>query len=90
LISGLYSLGLQLPAGAPEVARDSVAAALALADNMGSQGAALQAAAAEAFDRAYVAVLYVIAGVIGAGALLASRLLRDYGFRTRAVLHAGH
>lgn len=90
LISGLYSLGLQLPADAPEGARDSVAAALALADSMGPQGAALQAAAAEAFDRAYVAVLYVIAGAIGAGALLASRLLRDYGFHTRAVLHAGH
>lgn len=79
LLAGLYSAGLALPASAPEAARDSIAAAMALADRDPANGAELAAAAARAFDAATSTVMLIIAAVLGGGALITGRMLRQYG-----------
>ncbi|AZE46015.1 Efflux pump transporter of major facilitator superfamily (MFS) [Pseudomonas chlororaphis] len=78
LIAALYSSGLQLPVGLPENARDGIAEAMALAD-ASTSGSLLKEAASTAFDRSYLFVMNVIAGVLVAGALVTAFLLRRHG-----------
>jgi len=75
LLPALYSIGLQLPAGAPEAARGGIVAALEAADNM-AEGDVLRAAASAAFDAAFLKVLWLIAAMLALGALVTARLLR--------------
>ncbi len=77
LLAALYTAGVQLPAGVPEQARDSLAQAMALAGHDAAGGQALAQAAAGAFDRAYLVVMYVVAAFIGLGAVLTFWLLRS-------------
>jgi len=46
---------------------------------MGADGTSLIGAASTAFDRAFLMVMYVLAGVIALGALFTGVLLRSYG-----------
>ncbi|MFC4256454.1 MFS transporter [Altererythrobacter xixiisoli] len=75
LLPALYSIGLQLPPGAPEAARGGIVAALELAGSA-ADGAALRMAAATAFDAAFLKVLWLIAAMLATGALVTARLLR--------------
>ncbi|MFI6699957.1 MFS transporter [Streptomyces sp. NPDC050509] len=76
LLTAVYTATIDLPAGAPASARDSVDSALALA---GKDNAALIAAASHAFDSAYFAVMIVITVVMAAGAIATGLLLRRHG-----------
>lgn len=87
LLAALYSLGLVLPAGAPEAARSSLSDALTIAEAGGPQSEALWTAAATAFDRSYVVVLYVVAAVLGLGAVVTGVLLRRYGPGSQSTLY---
>jgi DHA2 family multidrug resistance protein-like MFS transporter len=87
LLGAFYTAGLALPAGAPEAARDNIAAALALADAAGAEGRALRSAAASAFDEAFVTVMHAIAGIIAAGALITGAMLRRYGPGSQSSLY---
>ncbi|MFF8557655.1 MFS transporter [Streptomyces albidoflavus] len=78
LLSAVYSATVRLPPGTPEEARDSLDAALALAGE-GTEGNALVAAASEAFDGAYGAVVLVVAGVLAVGTVATGVLLRRHG-----------
>ncbi|MFF2311751.1 MFS transporter [Streptomyces albidoflavus] len=78
LLSAVYSATVRLPPGTPEEARDSLDAALALAGE-GAEGNALVAAASEAFDGAYGAVVLVVAGVLAVGTVATGVLLRRHG-----------
>jgi len=90
LLTALYASGMQLPAGAPEAARSSVAEALALARLDPATGPALVQAASAAFDRSYRIVMYVIAVVLGMGALGTAILLRKYGPGSFSYSHGSH
>jgi len=79
LMAAVYSLGVVLPGGIAAAARDSLPNALSIADEMGADGIALKQAASTAFDRAFLMVMYVVAGVIALGALFTGVLLRSYG-----------
>ncbi|MFD4986782.1 MFS transporter [Streptomyces sp. NPDC058374] len=79
LLTAVYSATLQLPAGAPEGARDSLDAALALAGEGARSDASLIAAASRAFDGAYGAVMLVVAGVLAVGTVATGVLLRRHG-----------
>ncbi|MFK0230825.1 MFS transporter [Streptomyces sp. NPDC090303] len=76
LMAALYTSTVDLPAGTPESARDSLDTALALA---GDDNQALVSAASYAFDSAYSTVLTVVAAVVAAGALVTGLLLRHHG-----------
>lgn len=69
LMTALCTATVELPAGAPQAARDSLDTALALA---GDGNPALVAAASDAFDSAYAAVMAV-------GTLATGLLLRHHG-----------
>ncbi len=86
LLAAGYSYGLILPVGAPDAARSSLTEALSLAAE-GPQGNALRAAAVAAFDRSYVVVMYVVAGIFTLGALVTGLLLRGYGPGSRSALY---
>ncbi|MBS7779788.1 MFS transporter [Acidovorax sp. CCYZU-2555] len=79
LLAVLYSAGVQLPAGAPQAARAGLAQALALADADSVTGPAIIEAASRAYDRSYLVVMYVIAGVLLMGTLATAVLLRRHG-----------
>ncbi|MFF9147211.1 MFS transporter [Streptomyces sp. NPDC014861] len=76
LMTALYTATVDLPAGAPQSARDSIDAALALA---GDDNPALVTAASHAFDSAYATVVTVVAVVMAAGTLVTGLLLRRHG-----------
>ncbi|MGA5222515.1 MFS transporter [Streptomyces koyangensis] len=78
LLSAVYSATVRLPPGTPEEARDSLDAALAVAGES-ADGGALVAAASEAFDGAYGAVVLVVAGVLAVGTVATGVLLRRHG-----------
>jgi DHA2 family multidrug resistance protein-like MFS transporter len=90
LLAVLYSAGVQLPAGAPEAARESLSQALALASGDGDGGAAIAEAAARAYDRSYLVVMYVIAGVLLVGTLATAWLLRRHGPGSESFGPGGH
>lgn len=87
LLGALFSAGIVLPDWAPDAARDSMTAALATAEAAGSAGDALRAAAIRAFDQAFVTVMYLIAGVVAAGAVITGLLLRQFGPGTQSSLY---
>ncbi|MEV4900592.1 MFS transporter [Citricoccus sp. NPDC055426] len=76
----IYTVTVQLPAGAPEGAADSMSGAAALAEG----DPALLAAAGAAYDTAFVWVLVIVTAVIAAAAVGTGRLLRHYGPGTPA------
>ncbi|MBZ2407743.1 MFS transporter [Streptomyces sp. L06] len=78
LLSAVYSATVRLPPGTPGEARDSLDAALAVAGES-ADGGALVAAASEAFDGAYGAVVLVVAGVLAVGTVATRVLLRRHG-----------
>ncbi|MBS0173836.1 MAG: MFS transporter [Nitrospira sp.] len=90
LLTALYSIGVHLPAGTPDAARESVAQALDIAKQGGEVNAALIDAASSAYDRSYRFVLWVIAGVLAIGAMVTAVLLRRYGPGSAATMHTGH
>lgn len=75
LATAVYAATVALPAGAPEIARDSLAAALAVAGDDGP----LLAAAHAAYDTAFTVVMLVVVAVLAATTVLTARLLRRYG-----------
>ncbi|GAA3114057.1 MFS transporter [Streptomyces rectiviolaceus] len=76
LMTAVYTATLDLPAGVPDSARDSLDAALALA---GEDNQALITAASDAFDGAYFAVMIVVTAVMAVGAVVTGLLLRRHG-----------
>lgn len=83
LVTFVYSATVDLPAGVPDAARDSLAVAL---DSAQGDAAVIQAASA-AYDTAYVATMVVLAVVLSVGAVVTARLLRAYGLGTEAMRH---
>lgn len=71
----LYTVTVQLPAGAPADAAESMSAAASLAGGDPS----LLAAAGAAYDTAFVSVLVIVAAVIAVAAGATGWLLRRYG-----------
>ncbi|WBQ02716.1 MFS transporter [Kribbella sp. CA-293567] len=76
LLTAVYSATIDLPAGVPDSARDSLDAALALASG---GNPALVTAASDAFDGAYVAVMVVVTAMMAVGTLVTGLLLRRHG-----------
>lgn len=77
LLPNLYAAFLQLPAGAPEEARQSLMNAIDLA-RTAVDGDQLLHAANLAFDRAYVLVVLVVAGMLALGSIITWRILRGF------------
>jgi len=75
LLTAVYSTSIDLPAGVPDRARDSLDAALTL----GADHPALITAASHAFDSAYFVVMAVVTAVMAAGAIATGLLLRRHG-----------
>ncbi|WP_035756835.1 MFS transporter [Granulicoccus phenolivorans] len=85
LLTLVYSATVVLPPGAPAAAGESLSAAVhATADP------ATLAAAATAFDGAYLIVLGVIGAVLAIGTVTTGILLRHYGPGTRSQLYSDH
>ncbi|MGW5866481.1 MFS transporter [Streptomyces sp. NPDC055239] len=76
LLTAVYTATIDLPAGVPDSARDSLDAALALA---GNDHPSLVAAASDAFDSAYFCVMIVVIAVMSFGAIVTGLLLRRHG-----------
>ncbi|MFE5681577.1 MFS transporter, partial [Streptomyces erythrochromogenes] len=87
LLTAVYSATIDLPAGVPDQARDSLDSALALA---GENNASLVTAASDAFDNAYSTVVIVIAAVMAVGTILTGLLLRRYGPGSALSISAHH
>ncbi|MEV7280829.1 MFS transporter [Streptomyces sp. NPDC093111] len=87
LLTAVYSATIDLPAGVPDRARDSIDAALALA---GESNPALVTAASNAFDNAYSAVVTVVVGVLAVGTVATGLLLRRYGPGSALTASAHH
>lgn len=79
LLAALYSSSIQLPPGASAAAREGITEALAIASRSATVGPALIEAASTAFDRSYLIVMHLIAGILLFGAALTSFLLRRHG-----------
>ncbi|MFD3487212.1 MFS transporter [Streptomyces sp. NPDC058665] len=75
LLTAVYSTTIDLPAGVPDRARDSLDAALAL----GKDNPSLITAASNAFDNAYFVVMVVVTAVMAVGAIATGLLLRRHG-----------
>ncbi|MFD7970363.1 MFS transporter [Streptomyces clavifer] len=76
LLTAVYTATIDLPAGVPDSARDSLDSALALA---GETNPSLITAASDAFDGAYFTVMLVVTAVIAVGAIITGLLLRHHG-----------
>lgn len=90
LLSAIYTFSLIVPAGAPLAARDSMGAALELAELAGADGQLILQAASQAFDRGYVTVMYVIAAVLAVGSVVTAVLLRKYGPGSQSSTYSAH
>ncbi|MFH9733859.1 MFS transporter [Streptomyces sp. NPDC017260] len=75
LLTAVYSTTIDLPAGVPDRARDSLDAALAL----GKDDPSLITAASNAFDNAYFVVMVVVTAVMAVGVIATGLLLRRHG-----------
>ncbi|WP_145502215.1 MFS transporter [Streptomyces sp. CFMR 7] len=75
LLTAVYSTTIDLPAGVPDRARDSLDAALTL----GKDNPSLITAASNAFDNAYLVVMVVVTAVMAVGAIATGLLLRRHG-----------
>ncbi|WP_295709589.1 MFS transporter [uncultured Brevundimonas sp.] len=89
LMAYLYTVNVVLPAGAPEEATASMIAALGVAAQDPTGGAALVSAASAAFDGAYATVLHVAAAALAVGAVWTGLLLRRYGAGSASSAHSG-
>ncbi|QNP65168.1 MFS transporter [Streptomyces genisteinicus] len=86
LLTAVYSTTVDLPAGVPDRARDSLDAALAL----GQGDPALIRAASDAFDHAYAVVMVVVTAVMALGAIVTGLLLRRHGPGSALTAAAPH
>ncbi|MCX5417761.1 MFS transporter [Streptomyces sp. NBC_00059] len=89
LLTAVYSTTIDLPAGVPDGARDSLDAALAL----GKDTPSLITAASNAFDNAYFVVMVTVTAVMAVGAIATGLLLRRHGpgsALTTIEAHAHH
>lgn len=84
LLTFVYAATVNMPAGAPDAARESLSDALANAN--GDQ--ALIQAANSAFDTSYLVTMIVLGVMLVIGALVTNRLLRSYGRGTEAMEYA--
>ncbi|WP_413354599.1 MFS transporter [Microbacterium sp. 1P06AB] len=84
LLTFVYAAVVNLPAGAPGLARESLSDALGVAG--GDQ--AIIDAAATAFDQAYLVTLIVLGVALALGAIITNVLLRAYGRGTEAMQYA--
>jgi DHA2 family multidrug resistance protein-like MFS transporter len=73
MVTAVYAATIDLPAGAPDAARESLATAVSLA---GQDNPALIDAASAAFDTGYVIVMAVVALIVAIGAGITGVLLR--------------
>ncbi|RPK65654.1 Antiseptic resistance protein [Streptomyces sp. ADI96-02] len=76
LLTGVYAATVDLPAGVPDSARDSLDKALTLA---GNDNPSLVTAASTAFDGAYFTVMVVVTAVMAVGTIVTGLLLRRHG-----------
>lgn len=91
LVTGIFAAVIQLPAGAPDAARDSIGSAMSLAGQGDGANRALIDAASTAFDTAYVVVMVIAAGVLAIVAGVTGALLRRHGPRSGlAAATVGH
>lgn len=79
LLGMLYSTGVELPPGTPDIAASGVAQAFELATQGGHTDQTIIEAASSAFANAYVVVLWVVGAILGIGAVVARHMLRTYG-----------
>lgn len=79
MLSAIYTATINVPAGIPGTAAESLDSALALAHDRGEAGSELFSAASQAFDGAYFTVMIVIVAVLAVGAILTGFLLRHNG-----------
>ncbi|MGO2113309.1 MAG: MFS transporter [Pseudoclavibacter sp.] len=86
LVTFVYSATVQLPDGTPEVARESISDALAVAGG----DPAVVAAAGAAYDTAFAWVLAAVVAVLLAATIATAVLLRRYGPGTQSQLHSEH
>ncbi|KAB1646968.1 MFS transporter [Pseudoclavibacter endophyticus] len=86
LVTFVYTATVQLPDGTPEVARESLSDALAVAGG----DPAVVARAGAAYDTAFAVVLVVIVAVLLAATVATAWMLRRYGPGTRSQLHSEH
>lgn len=84
LLTFVYAAVVNLPAGAPDAARESLSDALGVA---GGDQAVIDAAAT-AFDQAYLVTLIVLGVALALGAIVTNVLLRAYGRGTEAMQYA--
>ena len=84
LITFVYTAALNLPQDAEQWAGQAPAAVLT------SEDSRAVAAAAEAFDLAYLVVLVAVAVVMLLGAAVSARMLRDYGPGTESQAYPGN
>lgn len=85
LVTYVYTATVDLPAGAPAAAGESLTDALTLA--RGDQS--VITAANSAFDTAYLIALIVLAVVLAAGTAVTGRMLRHHGPGTPSQTHTG-
>lgn len=79
LLTAVYTASVELPAGVPDQARDSLDAALALAEDGPQTNTSLITAASTAFDNAYFTVMVTVTVILAVGTLLTGVLLRRHG-----------
>ncbi|CEH47429.1 hypothetical protein Xdur_012065 [Xanthomonas citri pv. durantae] len=87
VLAAWYSAGMILPPGAPDAAREGIGQAMELAHAHAQVDTALVDAASTAFDRAYLAVLWMVAAALALGALMTGWLLRRHGPGSSAAAH---
>lgn len=85
LLTGVFAATVDLPAGAPDAARDSISSALSLAGQGDNANRALIDAASAAFDSAYVVAMLVAAAVLAIAAVVTGVLLRRHDPRSATV-----
>ena len=80
----VYAANVRLPEGSPELARESLSDALAVAEG----NTALIEAAKSAYDTSYLVTMAVLAMMLLIGAITTNRLLQSYGRGTEAMAYA--
>ena len=84
LLTFVYAANVRLPEGSPELARESLSDALAVAEG----NTALIEAAKSAYDTSYLVTMAVLAMMLLIGAITTNRLLQSYGRGTEAMAYA--
>ena len=81
LLTFVYASTVRLPAGSPDIARESLSDALATADG----NTEIIAAANTAFETSYLVTMIALGVMLAIGAVVTNRLLRAYGRRSQAM-----